>query len=586
MNFHFYKISIGEKIRKIILFLSMFLIISAFLLIFFYFSKAINNGTLKICLNGVSSDELTTSLNVYEYLPIHKCQQCLVSSDKNELRYDCHSLFNSLYVLAPVSILKIISVINYDTKSYYINGEFMFCCNRIDLSKLIIVKPSFIKLLSNLIKWKGFIFFIIGILLLTVSILTYEWVIYRYSIMRYFGILLAIIVFFHIIFYLLFDVFLITSGVIIIALCSIVIYYIWGKIKILFKIKDDKSKVDFLIKSISVSLILMEVVLILTGALKTGRENQYKYYNKSQYVPELNSWFYIWNYDKDLKHDEFSFHRIVNSEGLSDVEHPISKDSNEFRIMAIGDSFTEGDGADKDSTWLKFLEYNFKSKPLNKKLSFINAGVCGSDVFFEYMLFKGKMLKYKPDLLILSINMSDISDVIVRGGMERFQPNDKLKYNDEPWWAVIYNTTHISRILFTSVLGYNDLFFKEGDGKDKFAIKQIFDGILLFKTLCNDNNVKLLVVFNPIKSEIINNRIELDDVMKKVELDGDIFCLNLLEFFSISGITKDNCSNYYWKYDGHHNAKGYELYARGVEWKLNQMGILDSLIIKSDSVSN
>jgi hypothetical protein len=255
--------------------------------------------------------------------------------------------------------------------------------------------------------------------------------------------------------------------------------------------------------------------------------------------------------------------------------------------MAIGDSFTEGDGADKDSTWLKFLEYSIREHPLKKETTFMNAGVCGSDVFFEYMLFKEKMIKYKPDLLILSINLTDISDVVVKGGMKRFVSDGLLIYNEEPWLAWIYNVSHISRLLFNYILGYNELFIKEGDGKVEEAENEIFNCILNFQSFCECKGVNLLVVFHPIKQEIIARKLSLNDMMSKIEVNTSIKTLNLLDYYiDIDGVNDKNADGFYWKYDGHHNAKGYELYAKGVEWKLNQMGILDSLIIKSDSVLN
>ena len=45
-----------------------------------------------------------------------------------------------------------------------------------------------------------------------------------------------------------------------------------------------------------------------------------------------------------MEFDSITNNRITNSLGLRDIEHPIAKDSNEIRVMGIGDSFTEGVG--------------------------------------------------------------------------------------------------------------------------------------------------------------------------------------------------------------------------------------------------
>ncbi|MDD3859972.1 MAG: hypothetical protein PHW83_07225 [Bacteroidales bacterium] len=42
---------------------------------------------------------------------------------------------------------------------------------------------------------------------------------------------------------------------------------------------------------------------------------------------------------------------------------------------------------------------------------------------------------------------------------------------------------------------------------------------------------------------------------------------------SQENISSVNSQKYYWKYDGHHNAAGYEKFANGVYWKLKQMNL-------------
>ncbi|MDD4575551.1 MAG: hypothetical protein PHI36_03890, partial [Bacteroidales bacterium] len=204
---------------------------------------------------------------------------------------------------------------------------------------------------------------------------------------------------------------------------------------------------------------------------------------------------------------------------------------------------------------------------------------------FEFVLFKERLYKYNPDLLVLSVNISDIDDVNVRGGMERFIDDGSLRYNETPWWAWIYNMSHVSRLLFNTILGYNELFIREGDGKFELAENEIFDCILNFQSFCDSKRVNLLVVFHPIKQEIIENKLSLDQVYKRTKSNPKLNVLNMLDYFVLcEGISEDNVDPLYWTQDRHHNAKGYELFAKGVEWKLRQMGILDSLMAKPDSV--
>jgi len=71
------------------------------------------------------------------------------------------------------------------------------------------------------------------------------------------------------------------------------------------------------------------------------------------------------------------------------------------------------------------------------------------------------------------------------------------------------------------------------------------------------------------------------NVMERISKDNKVEVLNMCAYFrEKEKINSTNSNDYFWKYDGHHNAKGYAAFARGVEWKLKQTGILDSLLQK------
>jgi len=48
----------------------------------------------------------------------------------------------------------------------------------------------------------------------------------------------------------------------------------------------------------------------------------------------------------------------------------------------------------------------------------------------------------------------------------------------------------------------------------------------------------------------------------------------------VEKLSDEDYFKYYWPIDKHCNPKGYELYARGVFWHLEKMGILDSIQTK------
>jgi hypothetical protein len=87
----------------------------------------------------------------------------------------------------------------------------------------------------------------------------------------------------------------------------------------------------------------------------------------------------------------------------------------------------------------------------------MNAGVCGSDPFENYMNFKNRLQIYKPQLIIQTLTTTDITtDSRLCGGMERFQENETVKYKAAPWWEPLYAFSYISRLFF-KMAGYNEL---------------------------------------------------------------------------------------------------------------------------------
>ncbi len=385
---------------------------------------------------------------------------------------------------------------------------------------------------------------------------------------------------FHVLFYFETGWYLTTSGVLLIILLSIFLYYILLGIKGVFHLNYCVTNSLPMIITIAIFLIFIEIVLVLYNYKTASKFEYQKLYYQSQYIPQEKNWFHLYHYNHYLQTSEFSYFRKDNSDTLSDIEHKVPKNENEYRIMGMGDSFTEGSGADVDSTWLRFLERSLKKQPLKKQLTFFNAGVGGSDPFFEYILLKERLLKYKPDLVLLALNCSDLVDISLRGGMERFLPDGKVQYNPEPWWEPIYALSHISRLYF-EIIGYKEGYFRYKKGDFAKEKKETINAIGLFNKLSQEYGFKLLVIFHPSKEELLIDASTMDDVYMNVSKTGRPACFNLRTFF-IKEIKMNsfNYLDYYWKYDGHHNAKGYEAFARGVEWKLKDMGIIDSLIAK------
>jgi hypothetical protein len=121
----------------------------------------------------------------------------------------------------------------------------------------------------------------------------------------------------------------------------------------------------------AVSLFLCETVLrnFATTLASYGERNGAGGYNSSYYCCLSqckacdNGYYYMnaANRAEDFNKPEFHYMHTYNSLGLRDKEFSETRKPNEYRIMGIGDSFTEGVGTAQDSTWLKQLEYHLNS---------------------------------------------------------------------------------------------------------------------------------------------------------------------------------------------------------------------------------
>lgn len=108
----------------------------------------------------------------------------------------------------------------------------------------------------------------------------------------------------------------------------------------------------------------------------------------------------------------------TNSKGLRDREFYIGGKP-DLRILALGDSFTFGEGVDAEKTYAKVLEIILKKKFTNKKIEVINSGVPGYGNDQELNFLKIKGVYYKPDLVLLGFYLgNDFSDNEI-GGIKR-----------------------------------------------------------------------------------------------------------------------------------------------------------------------
>lgn len=319
-----------------------------------------------------------------------------------------------------------------------------------------------------------------------------------------------------------------------------------------------KTNYITIISSVFIIISFLELFLRLFGIVAVYSEKR-DYLYKSMYDDSFADFFINGRKNSTNLHSgtEYLFARVPNKEGYSDKEWNISKPDSCFRILALGDSFTEGDGAHKDSTWVKFLERKYQ----NNKLEFMNAGLCGTDIVFVFHNFQNKIIKYKPDLVILCINRSDIDDIIIRGGFERFA-NNKINFRDAPWWEPIYAASHISRLFFRTFFDYYFIAKTESYARKVESMQIIKSSLIKFKEFCSNNNCEFVCVTHPMNNEVRDHNYDYEEIIPFCTKNNIIY-IDLYDYYLRQNVDK-NINYYYWAKDGHHNANGYKLMAEGI----------------------
>ena len=255
-----------------------------------------------------------------------------------------------------------------------------------------------------------------------------------------------------------------------------------------------------------------------------------------------------------------SYEHKFNTMGLRDDDPILAKDSNEYRIIGVGDSFTEGVGTDADSTWLKQLADILNHTSTTTHYTTLNAGVQGNDVIFSYQLFKDRLLRYEPDLVILNLNSTDINDIIFRGGIDRFDENGVYQQKNGPQWEYLFGASYLVRLVSLNLLNYNWqlLNLEEQHLAEQLAIKDIGKTINQFQSLAKANNFSFLLITHPLEHEINNIRqykhLSYNPSIKHIELETTFDSIYKTEPTPI----------YYWPIDGHFTTKGYHVLAQEI----------------------
>ncbi len=124
---------------------------------------------------------------------------------------------------------------------------------------------------------------------------------------------------------------------------------------------------------------------------------------------------YVHSANNTFKHHYTEKERITvvhrtNAFGFLGDEITLEKEKGTFRILVLGDSFTEAFQVPREKNFCGQLQSYLNDLPDKKykKIEVLNAGVSGYSPLNHYLSFKREFAKFKPDLVLVQLFANDV----------------------------------------------------------------------------------------------------------------------------------------------------------------------------------
>lgn len=290
------------------------------------------------------------------------------------------------------------------------------------------------------------------------------------------------------------------------------------------------------------------------------------------YDPEIGHWL-------EPNQQTFTHDKAVrtNSVGIRDSEYPFRAQDNVYRILAIGDSQTFGNGLDLADTWPKQLETILSSAYGHVRFEVLNIGLPASDTWQHEVIFHRMLEHYHPHSVILAMYVNDI--------VKRHIPSPpRKKSGGELATRIIYAMKQSSLLLTlrkalrlvrqarpsSRQLTRQDRLIRGEQGQDiDDSWHQVEDSLAAMKKTSVEKDFKLLLVSLPRRDQI-SGHVPADAYNRKIQVIAERQQIRFLNTLAALQLAYSNLGQaLFIPWDGHNSRAANHVIAQQIAGQIS-----------------
>lgn len=254
--------------------------------------------------------------------------------------------------------------------------------------------------------------------------------------------------------------------------------------------------------TVMVSVLILEIALrvILPSPVIWKYPQEYYIYD-----PEIGHW--LEPNQQAFTHDK-TVH--INSAGIRDKEYSGHAKNGIYRILALGDSQTFGNGLELVDTWPKQLETLLNDNSIDIRYEIINSGLPGSDTWQHEIIHQRMTSRYHPDAVILAFYAND---AVVRYNPKK--KNTDIKNSLETKVRYMLKRSALLLTLRTTIQSIRQSLSPSHGHLQQLAVlkgasnasidkrwQQVDSSLSRMKILCEQEQIKLMVASLPRRDQV------------------------------------------------------------------------------------